>query len=191
MEKMKTFYFKHLHKPVTVFYGILVVIAVLAGIYQDVIKEFLTSKTVTTLIPETNSSQVKKKIEIPIHIESTWDDDTLLERKAEFYIVRSMSPSHQEVVFSGSARVIVPENISTTNNTWIHVYGNSKLNTKVLLPNNKKLWDYLNEGGYEIQLLLFDQHGYRFIHKEQGLFDKKIIIDGLRFWFRLLPEQMK
>lgn len=191
MEKMKTFYFKNLHKPVTIFYGILVVIAVFAGIYQDVIKELFISKIDTVSTQDINISKVKNKIEIPIHIESTWDDDTLLERKAEFYIVRSMSPSHQEVVFSGSARVIVPENISTTNNTWIHLYGHSKLNTKVLLPNNKKLWDYLNEGGYEIQLLLFDQHGHRFIHKEQSLFDEKIIIDGLRFWFRLLPEQMK
>ena len=172
-----------------ILYSIFVVIGVFAGIYQDIIKEFFISnlKTINT---KNNTFEIKKSITIPIHVENGWEDSTLLEKKAKFYILRSKSPKEYKIIFSGSARIYVPEKATTINNTWIHMNQYSKLDTNVSLPYNKKLLKYLNEGGYEIQLLLFDQHGYKFIHKSQALFDKETLTNGLSFWFRLLPEQM-
>jgi hypothetical protein len=175
----------HKWQPLVFLFSVVTIIGVLGGVYQDVVKPI--SEEITTV--KSNAVEQKlapvEQIVIPVEIESTWDEYSELDRKAEFYIVRSKSPGMQAVVYSGSAKVKIPKN-GLTVNEMISIAPHKTTKTKVILPKSERLQGYLDEGGYEIQLMLFNQYGRVFPHMEQKLFDKEILARGFRYWFRLV-----
>ncbi|KKL23028.1 hypothetical protein LCGC14_2429510, partial [marine sediment metagenome] len=128
----------------------------------------------------------RKRIEIPIKIQSTWDMYTNLHRQVDFYIVRTQSPTTQKNIFPGSAKIEIPKNTITING-MISIPPHKTLRTKVVLPKDPKLHEYLDEGGYIIKIDLSYEYGRDFTLREQCLFDKEMIKRGLTYWFRF-PE---
>lgn len=168
-----------------------VVVAVISGVLLLFIAYFINKYVLhTTPVHKTNIEETAVySIEIPIHIESTWDEYSDLDRKAEFHIVRTESPGSQSVIYSGSAKVKIPKG-GLTVNEMISIAPHKTTKTAVILPKVKALNSYLEEGGYEIQLVLFNKHGHVFTHMGQYLFDEEIINREFRYWFRLMPNQI-
>ena len=109
--------------------------------------------------------------------------------KAEYFIYRIKSPSQQSLITSGSARVVVPDNAMLTNGE-ITISPHSSFYTKVRLPKLEELSSYMETGGYELELVVYNQYGYKFKHSEKRLFDNETIKQGYRFWFRLVSEKI-
>ncbi|MES9901690.1 MAG: hypothetical protein ABW168_03290 [Sedimenticola sp.] len=175
----------HTWQPIAFLLSAVTIIGVFGGVYQDVVKpisEEIASDELTT--PKNNQAAIEQ-ITIPVEIESTWDEYSELDRKAEFYVVRSESPGMQTVIFSGAAKVEIPKDGMTVNE-MISISPHKTTKTNVILPKSEQLQKYLDEGGYEIQLVLFNQYGRMFPHMEQKLFDKEIIARGFRYLFRLV-----
>ena len=175
----------HKWQPIAFLLSVITIIGVFGGVYQDVVKPISEEISSEELSATENISAEIQQITIPVEIECTWDEYSELDRKAEFYIVRSESPGMQTVILSGAAKVEIPKDGMTVNE-MISISPHKTTKTKVILPKNEKLQKYLDEGGYEIQLVLFNQYGRVFPHMEQKLFDKEIIARGFKYWFRLV-----
>lgn len=167
------------------------IVGVSVGVLLILITPFIKTNILKSSPEQKNEVEqvALQEIKIPITIESTWDEYSELDRKAEFYIVRSDSPGTQSVIYSGNAKVLIPED-GTTVNEMISIAPYKTTKTTVILPKAKELNKYLEYGGYEIQLVLFNKYGHVFMHMEQKLFDKEILQRGMRYWFRLIPEQI-
>ncbi len=166
-------------------------VSVIAGVLLIFIGNFINTINLESSSKKGNEEQqvALQEIKIPVTIESTWNENSDLDRKAEFYIVRSVSPGTQSVIYSGSAKVQIPENGMTVNG-MISIAPHKTTKTTVILPKEKELNKYLEAGGYEIQLVLLNQYGYVFMNMEQKLFDKEILERGFKYWFRSIPEQI-
>lgn len=168
-----------------------VVVGLVIGVLLIFITYFINNNVLQTS-PESENKLKEvtvKDIKIPIQIESTWDEYSDLDRKAEFYILRSDTTGSQSIIYSGSAKVQIPKN-GLTVDEMISIAPYKTTKTMVILPKAKVLNEYLEEGGYEIQLVLFNKYGQVFMHMEQNLFDKEILKRGFRYWFRLMPKQI-
>lgn len=180
----------HKWQPLAFLLSVITIIGIFGGIYQDVVKPISEEPSAEKSTNPAQEPTSMGYITIPIEIESSWDEYSFLDRKAEFYIVRPESPGTQVVVSSGAAKIEIPEDGMTINNgEKIYISPHNTTKTKVILPKSKKLQGYLNEGGYEIQLVLFDQYGSVFPHMEQRLFDREFLAEGFRYWFRLVLDE--
>lgn len=168
-----------------------ILVGLVIGVLLIFIAFYINNSLLNTSPPQNSQKQaaVIKNIEIPINIESTWNEYSDLDRKAEFYIVKNESPLMQTVIYSGSAKVKIPKN-GLTVNEMISIAPNKTTRTTLILPKVVILNQYLNEGGYEIQIVLFNQYGKVYKHMKQKLFDREILNRGINFWFRFMPNKI-
>ena len=170
---------------VIILFMIIIALGSLTDAVSKISKFFNFEKKQIEIKGVSNGEKRLEPIIIPVHIESKWDEYSELDRKAEFFIVRAKTPATQVVVYSGSARVEIPKG-GLTVNEWISISPHKTTKTIVSLPKSEVLYKYLDEGGYEIQLVLFNKYGRIFSHVEQKLFDREILKRGMSYWFRFI-----
>lgn len=157
-------------------------IGVLAGLYQDAYKPVFQS--ISGAGNEAKALEFEA-ISIPITIQSSWENYTDLERKAEYFIYRHSSPGMKDLIESGSARVLTPEGAVRVNGK-ISIAPYSNLRTNIKLPKSQRLHELLESGGYELELVIFNSHGTKFRHAKQQIFDEETLEQGFSYWFHLV-----
>lgn len=125
---------------------------------------------------------VSKSIEIPVRIYNGLGAEAWVEQEAEFYILKPETPLMDVTVYNGMTRILRPENITTINDRY-PVPQHDEINTKILLPQDSLLTNYIKHGGYKLRLVVRLSWSDRYFGYGEIMLDEYGIKKGINVKF--------
>jgi len=180
---------QHRWQPVLSLVAICGVLATFAGLFQDLIKPIYSHFSENRLAEtQSQGQELLKSITVNLKISQSYSGDLFLKPEIEYFLIKSKSPSSQQVVESGVARIEIPEDLITIRNR-IPLKNVGVIETRCELPANALLREALSQGGYELQLIISTTRGETLRTPEQRIFDARSLQDG--FSFHVFPSYIR
>ena len=169
-ETARFFCLHHRWQPVVAILSITSLVAMFAGLYQDLLKPLGAWQV---------SPEHITRIEIPLSIRNELKYDAMINQSVEYYLTRSTSPSSEEVIDSGIVRISTPNGFTRVNEK-IAISPGQTLHTSLQLPESKVLADAFTKGGYGLKVVINNEWIDHFSVPKDVPFDNETLENGIR-----------